>query len=72
MRSRMPVPHRVELLHALALVHDLRVFLGVAREADAAAQVVHREQVRLPRAVESAPAPAPRSTECISGRYFSS
>ena len=29
------LPHRVEFLHALPLVHGLRVFLGVAAQADA-------------------------------------
>ena len=51
------LPHRVELLHALPLVHDLRVLLGVPAQADAATQVVHRQQVRLPANCRVAPAP---------------
>ena len=46
------VPHLVERLHALALVLGLRIDLRVADEADAGAQVVHRQQVLLPGVVE--------------------
>ena len=41
-------PHLLEDLHALAFVLDLWVDLGVAAQADRAAQVVHRVQVVFP------------------------
>ena len=45
-------PHLLEDPHALALVFDLGIDLGVAAQADAAAQVVHRQQVVFPGGVE--------------------
>ena len=46
------VPHRLEGPHPLALVLDLGIDLGVAPQADAGAEVVHRQQVVFPGRVE--------------------
>src|SRR5262249_52916649 len=48
------LPHGVELFHALPFVLRLRIDLGVAYEADARAQVVHRVEVVLPGGVQDA------------------
>src|SRR5262249_33985486 len=49
-----PFPHGVEFLHALTLVFGLGIDLGVAHQADARTQVVHRVEMVLPRRVEPA------------------
>ena len=46
------LPHEVEGPHAFPLVLHLRVDLGVAAEAHAAPQVVHRQEMVLPGVVE--------------------
>ena len=66
-RGRAP-PHRVELLHALAAVHDLRVFLRVTPQP-------RRSKLSITsrcdfHALSSCSRTSPRSTECISARYF--
>ena len=45
-------PHLLEQLHAFALVLDLRIDLGIADQADAAAQLVHDQQVVLPGRID--------------------
>ncbi len=45
-------PHGFEQPHAFAFVFDLGIHLGVALQANAAAQVVHRQQVILPRIID--------------------
>ncbi len=54
-------PHLLERAHAFALVLHLGIDLGIAAQADAGPQVVHRQQVVLPGGVEDlqqhAPAP---------------
>ena len=81
--SPTDVPHRLEHPHAFALVLDLGIDLGVAAEADAGAQVVHRQQVVFPGRVEDlqqqrcAPCGASRggsglrrlSTDCCSSLF---
>ncbi len=46
------LPHQVERPHPLALVLHLRVNLSVATQADARAEVIHRQEVILPGVVE--------------------
>ena len=46
-------PHQLERPHALALVLDLGIDLGVAAQAHAGAQVVHRQQVVFPGRIEN-------------------
>ena len=45
-------PHRVEFFHALAFELGLRIDLGVADQADALLQMVHRVEMVLPAQVE--------------------
>ena len=47
-----PLPHQVEGPHPLPLVLHLGIDLGVAAEAHACPQVIHRQQVVLPGVVE--------------------
>ncbi len=46
------VPHRVEFLHADPFEFRLGVDLGIADQPNTLPQVVHRQQVVLPRAIE--------------------
>src|SRR5262245_35556726 len=48
------LPHRLEFLHALFLVLNLRVHLPHATQPDARTQMVHRVEVVLPRSVQLA------------------
>ena len=71
-RARRPLPHQLEGPHAFALVLDLGIDLGVAAQADARPQMVHRQQVVFPGGVEEFAARANRSMRRISGRKRSS